>query len=94
MKIYATNYKDLHDIADQLGLPEIEKRRGYDLGYTTHYIMEKKLIPLNWYTVEGEMLNNSSEFGGIDTSLEVDACIKLKSAKETTGKIMVIGVSR
>src|SRR4030042_1168880 len=29
VKIFATNYKDLHDIADQLGMPEINKRRGY-----------------------------------------------------------------
>ncbi|MEJ2268060.1 MAG: hypothetical protein P8X70_03220 [Nanoarchaeota archaeon] len=32
LKIFATNYKDLHDIADELGFEEIEKRRGYDLG--------------------------------------------------------------
>src|SRR3972149_340147 len=54
LKIFATNYKDLHDIADQLGMPEIEKRRGYDLGFTTHYIIEKKIIPLRWYETEGE----------------------------------------
>src|SRR3989338_104760 len=33
LKIFATNYKDLHDIADCLGMKEIEKRRGYDLGF-------------------------------------------------------------
>src|SRR3990167_10078437 len=27
LKIFATNYKDLHDVADKLGMPEIEKRR-------------------------------------------------------------------
>lgn len=86
LKIFATNYKDLHDVADKLGLPEIEKRRGYDLGYITHYIMEKKLIPLNWYEIEGGILNNSLEFGGIDSSLNVDYCIKLKSFKETGKK--------
>src|SRR3989344_5956175 len=41
LKIYATNYKDLHDIANKLDFPEIEKRRGYDLGFITHYIIEK-----------------------------------------------------
>src|SRR4030042_635943 len=46
LKIFATNYKDLHDVADNLGLPEIEKRRGYDLGFITHYIIEKNIIPL------------------------------------------------
>ncbi len=82
LKIFATNYKDLHDIADRLALPGIEKRRGYDLGYITHYIIEKKIIPLTWYEISGEMLNNSKEFGGIDKSLDVDFCIKLQSFKE------------
>ncbi len=86
LKIFATNYKDLHDVADKMGLPEIEKRRGYDLGYITHYIIEKKIIPLSWYEVEGEVLNNSQEFGGIDASLEVDLCIKLEKVKEIPEK--------
>ncbi|MFA4953291.1 MAG: DNA-directed DNA polymerase [Candidatus Pacearchaeota archaeon] len=81
LKIFATNYKDLHDIADKLDMPEIEKRRGYDLGFISHYIIEKKVLPMNWYEIEGEILNNSSEFGGIDSCLEVDYCIKLEKAK-------------
>jgi len=86
LKIFATNYKDLHDIADKLDFKEIEKRRGYDLSYTTHYIIEKKMNPLQWYEIEGEMLNNSLEFGGIDMALDVDFCIKLKSSIKTEGK--------
>jgi len=82
LKIFATNYKDLHDIADQMGMPEIEKRRGYDLGFVTHYIIEKKLLPLQWYEISGEMLNNSKEFGGIDMGLNVDFCVKLEKFKE------------
>jgi len=81
LKIFATNYKDLHDIADKLDLPEIEKRRGYDLGYITHYIIEKKLNPLCWYEISGDMLNNSQDFGGIDMSLDVDFCIKVNKIK-------------
>jgi len=76
LKIFATNYKDLHDVADKLGMPEIEKRRGYDIGFISHYIIEKKVNPLCWYEVSGEILNNSLEFGGIDSSLDVDLCIK------------------
>jgi len=83
IKIFATNYKDLHDIADQLGMPEIEKRRGYDIGFISHYIIEKKLVPLNWYEVSGEILNNSLEFGGIDSALNVDLCIKVDSIKKS-----------
>ena len=82
LKIFATNYKDLHDIADHLGMKEIEKRRGYDLGLTTHYIIEKNIRPLNWYEISGEVLNNSLEFGGIDSILEVDLCLKLEKSKK------------
>ncbi len=82
LKIFATNYKDLQDIADKLDFPEIEKRRGYDLGYITHYIIEKKLHPLNKYEISGEMLHNSSKFGGIDNNLDVDFCINLEKIKE------------
>jgi len=79
IKVFATNYKDLHDIADQMGMPEIEKRRGYDLGFITHYIIEKKLHPLNWYEISGESLDNTSEFGGIGTYLNVNTCIRVNS---------------
>jgi DNA polymerase, archaea type len=82
LKIFATNYKDLHDIADKLDYPEIEKRRGYDLGFITHYIINSEINPLYWYEIEGEMLHNSNDFNGIDNSLEVDFCIKLKNSKE------------
>jgi len=78
LKIFATNYKDLHDIADKIVEPEIEKRRGYDLGFITHYIIEKGIHPLKWYEIEGELLNNSQDFGGIDMAMDVDFCIKLE----------------
>jgi len=82
LKIYANNYKDLHDIADHLGDKEIFKRRGYDLGFTTHYIMEKKIRPLIWYEIEGETINGTETFGGIDKIIETDICIKLERYKE------------
>jgi len=86
LKVFATNYKDLHDVAGELGMPEIEKRRGYDLGFISHYIMEKKVNPLCWYEINGEILNNSLEFGGIDSSLNVDLCIKVDSIKQLENK--------
>jgi DNA polymerase I/DNA polymerase-2 len=82
LKIFATNYKDLHDIADHLGIPEIEKRRGYDLGFITHYIIEKKINPLQWYEIEGEVIDNSEKFGSIDKILEVDLCMEIQKHKE------------
>jgi len=86
LKIFATNYKDLHEIASKLPDSEIEKRRGYDLGITTHYIIEKNILPLNWYEISGEVLNNSLEFGGIDSILEVDLCLKLETSKKIPDK--------
>lgn len=86
LKVFATNYKDLHDIADKLGMPEIEKRRGYDLGFVTHYIIEKKINPLCLYEISGELLNNSEEFGGIDSGLDVDMCIKIESCRKIKDK--------
>ena len=41
----------------------------------------KKLNPLNWYEIQGEMLNNSDEFSGLDNTLNVDFCIKLGKVK-------------
>ncbi|MGA2130526.1 MAG: DNA-directed DNA polymerase [Candidatus Pacearchaeota archaeon] len=82
LKIFATNYKDLHDVADRLDFPEIQCRRGYDLGFDTHYIIEKRINPLQWYKISGEVLNNSQNFGGVDSNLDVDFCIKLDSAKK------------
>jgi len=79
LKIFATNYKDLHDIADKLGMPEIEKRRGYDIGFISHYIIEKKLNPLTWYEISGDVIDNTTEFNGIASSLDVDLCIKVES---------------
>ena len=81
LKIFATNYKDLHDITDNLDFDEIDKRRGYDLGYITHYIIEKKLKPLCEYNIEGELLNNSEEFGNIDMALEVDKVVDITHGK-------------
>ncbi|HTY43650.1 MAG TPA: DNA-directed DNA polymerase [Patescibacteria group bacterium] len=84
LKIFATNYKDLHDIADQLGMPEIEKRRGYDLGFITHYIIEKKLVPLTWYEIEGEVLGKN-DFNGISET-NVDFALKLEKHKQIEDK--------
>ncbi len=86
LKIFATNYKDLHDIADRLDMEEIEKRRGYDLGFITHYIIEKKIAPCHWYEISGEILNNSHEFGGIDMVFDVDLFIKLAKVKKIEDK--------
>ena len=83
LKIFATNYKDLHDIANKLGFPEIECRRGYDLGFITHYIIERKINPLCWYEISGEFANE--KFSGVE-NLDVDFCIELESLKKIEDK--------
>jgi len=82
IKIFITNYKDAHPVADKLDYEEIEARREYDISLITKYIIEKKLIPLSWYKISGEVLNNSQEFGNIDASLDVDLCIKAEKIEK------------
>ena len=53
IKIFITNYKDAHDIADHVVFKEIDKRREYDLGFISKYIIERKLKPLIWYEING-----------------------------------------
>ena len=82
LKIFVTNYKDLPQLAENLLYKEIEKRRGFDLGFVTHYIIERKIAPLKQYNISGKLLNNSEEFGNIDIALDVDICLKLEKAEE------------
>ncbi|MDH3353490.1 MAG: hypothetical protein OEL87_03515, partial [Nanoarchaeota archaeon] len=75
IQIFVTNHKDAHDIASAIGdIPEIEKRREYDIPIITKYIKEKNVKPLKWHTIKGNMLD-INEFGGIADSLDVDICI-------------------
>ena len=86
IKIFVTNYKDAHDVADHIGFKEVIARREYDLGLVTKYISDKKIIPLENYQVQGELLNNSSEFGGIDQGLDVEICIKAEKIEKHESK--------
>ncbi len=81
LKIFVTNFKDAHAIADKLGYKEIFKRRGYDLSLITKYIIDKKLLPLNWYKISGEILD-ISEFGGLANNLDVEQVLKLEKAQK------------
>lgn len=81
IKVFITNYKDAHAVADKMGFPEIEARREYDISLATRYIIEKKLIPLSWHKISGEVCD---EFG-ID-SIDVDLCIKAEKIEKTDDK--------
>jgi DNA polymerase elongation subunit (family B) len=79
IKIFVTNLKDAHDVADQMGWKEIIARREYDISLVTKYIMNKKIVPLTWYEVEGEKISGP-DFGGIEEV--ADLCIKVEKAKK------------
>jgi len=76
LRVFVTNHKDMHSVADELGIKEIVKRREYDISLISKYIMEKKVEPLVWHAVEGDIIRGG-EFGGV-SELDVDLCIKAK----------------
>ena len=80
IKIFIDNYKDAHDIADKLNFHEIDKRREYDLSYITKYILEKKLRPLTWYSIEGDIIV-ADDFAGIN-NIEVEIALKVEKISE------------
>lgn len=81
LKIFITNYKDAHPVADKLNFPEIEARREYDLSLITKYIIEEKIIPLSWHKITGEILRRE-DFGGLSESLDVSSCIKVEKIEK------------
>jgi len=82
IRVFITNHKDAHDVADKIGFDEVEKRREYDIPLVSKYIMEKKVEPLCWYEIEGEEISHSDDFGGIGKVLDVDFCLKIESIKK------------
>lgn len=70
LKVFVTNYKDKRSIAEKLEMPEIEATREYDINPVTKYIINKALLPLQWYKI----LGNITDFAGMN-NLEVDYCI-------------------
>ncbi|MDA3836597.1 MAG: DNA-directed DNA polymerase [Nanoarchaeota archaeon] len=83
LKIFATNYKDLSSVASKLDNELIDKRRGYDLGFTTHYIIEKKLNPLVWYDIETTELEED-DYDFIKNELKTEKVLKLNSHRPST----------
>lgn len=88
LKIFITNYKDAHPVADKLDYDEIEARREYDLNLITKYIIDKKLAPLAWHKISGETLENN-DFGGLANSLDVDVCIKAEKIEKIEDKALL-----
>jgi DNA polymerase elongation subunit (family B) len=84
LKIFVTNYKDSHAIADKIGFEEIEFRREYDIPLITKHIENSNLIPLTWRKISGELVEDS-EFSGIN-NIDVDYCIKVEKIEKTETK--------
>ncbi len=83
IQIFATNHKDLHEIASEIGDSEIIKhRREYDINILSKYIMEKQLNPLTWYTIEATPLT-TEDFGGIINVIDLEATFRLDNFKES-----------
>lgn len=79
LKIFATNNKDLIKIASKLDSPLIDKRRGQDINFTTHYIIEKKFEPQNWYEIKiEEILEDDYDFIKTDSKTKIYKLIESK----------------
>ncbi len=79
LKIFATNYKDLQAIASEIDSDIIQKRRGYDIGFITHYIIESEINPMSWYKIETEEIDQE-DFDFIKETIETKKILKIKSA--------------
>lgn len=86
VKIFVNNHKDMAKIVDKIDMKEIDKRREYDISLITRYILERKIVCGKWYEINGEVLHESFEFGGIDRKINTDFVIKLESSKEIENK--------
>src|SRR3989344_1410413 len=80
IKVYVSNYKDAQEITRQIDFKEVVHRREYDIGFVTRYIREKKVNPLSWYEVSGEVIVGD-EYGGV-SNFAVDFCVRARSFKE------------
>ncbi len=85
LRIFVSNHKDAYLVTDEmkeLGLDEVEHKREKDLKVVTKYIKEKGVAPLCWYSVEGEEISNSCDFGGIGKALDVDLCLRAEKIEK------------
>ena len=83
IKIFITNHKDADKFSEKIKEKEIKAIREIDLNYITRYILEKKLIPLTWHSIKGNVITNIDDFGGLIDSLDVDLVIKVDKISET-----------
>jgi len=85
IKIFISNYKDGHSVADEIDFQEIVARREYDLSLITKYIMQRKMLPLQWHTITGEKIEEG-QFEGFLDKLEVELIINAEKIQKSSEK--------
>ncbi|MFA5953110.1 MAG: DNA-directed DNA polymerase [Candidatus Pacearchaeota archaeon] len=93
LKIFVTNYKDAHAVAEKLDFPEIEFRREYDIPVITKYILEKKIAPLKEYKIKGNLTDLAGANNISEICILADKIEEIKDSKtEFTPKILAYDI--
>ena len=85
LKVTISNHKDLRDIVEEIPHKYFEHIRELDINYITRYILEKKLLPLTWHKISGDVIIGE-DFAGITEKLDVDLTLKVKSIEKAPEK--------
>ncbi len=81
IKIYCEHNR-MQDISDEIKTLADAETRERDINQITRYIIERKIKPLTWYEIQGELLEKT-ELSGLAFALDADFTIKLEKATET-----------
>jgi len=80
-------YNQMQEIARKIELLDKNtETRERDINQITRYILEKKIKPLVWYEIEGNIISDN-ELNGLANSLDVDLVIELEKIKELKEQI-------
>ncbi len=82
LKVYVRNHKDIIPIKDVVKeFPETLDKQETDINFVTRYILEKKVKPLQWHTIEAEKFNTKQE-GLPEVNVDVIGRIKKINVSE------------
>jgi len=76
LQVIVSNPKDIgviKDIAKEM--PETLEKKEQDINYVTRYIMDKEIVPMTWYSVEGKEYSKD-ELNELGWKYDVEAVIK------------------
>ncbi len=87
IKVVVSNPKDMGVVGELVKeFDGVDMKREIDIPYITRYILEKNVKPLQWYSIDGDLLGNSLELRGMDAVLDVDFVVKAKKIEEAAEK--------